>query len=393
MRLRAALIALAVSTLTSGALWLGLQASLAPALRATSPCWNASGNPHACEGLCTEVWDFERTISGWAIMAAGLGTWVGYALLVALWRRDQRRLERAIERITRDEEALSPRLSMASEPSEEDPRLRLLQPELRRAFGHLVGALETRRTEGERQLQALQTSHEALGAAQAQLVAADRLATVGKLAAGVAHEVGNPLSGVLGYLSMLRLLHPASAETLELVTRVEHEVDRIDGVVRALLELGRPSRGAAEPVDVRPLVDASVKLLAATPELRGVTVRVHGPDALYLRAEPGPLTQVLVNLLLNAGQAMNGTGEIDVTLTAPDESGPGRISVVDHGPGVTPAVRDRLFEPFFTTKAPGHGTGLGLAVSRHLLSRFGGTLVLGDAPGGGAVFTVSLPSP
>ncbi|HEY1086281.1 MAG TPA: ATP-binding protein, partial [Archangium sp.] len=234
-------------------------------------------------------------------------------------------------------------------------------------------------------------SHDALVKLQAELVATDRLATVGKLASGVAHEVGNPLSGILGYLSVMRMRQAGNAELIDLVTRIEHEVQRIDQIVRSLLELGRPSRGKAQAVDVRPIVDSCVKLLGASREFQNVKVEVEGPGSLYVRAEAGPLSQVLVNLLINAAQAMAGRGRVVVRAEA--HEGEGRLVVEDEGPGLPDEVKARLFEPFFTTKAAGQGTGLGLAVSRHLLSQFEGRLDAGDRPGGGARFTIALRVP
>lgn len=248
--------------------------------------------------------------------------------------------------------------------------------------------LAVEREVNARRLEELTRSNETLLRLQAELVAADRLATVGKLASGVAHEVGNPLSGILGYLSVLRMRAKDNAETQDLLTRVENEVQRIDSIVRSLLELGRPSRGKAQPIDVRPVVESCVKLLSAGKEFQNVRVQVDGPASLWLRAEPGPLSQVLVNLLINGAQAMGGAGALTISL-----EDAGRIVVDDSGPGISADVRARLFSPFFTTKPAGQGTGLGLAVSRHLLSQFDGSLALADKPPPGARFVITLPVP
>ena len=262
---------------------------------------------------------------------------------------------------------------------------------LDRALRRLALDLGEERRLNKSRLEELTTSHDALLKLQAELVANDRLATVGKLASGVAHEVGNPLSGILGYLSVIRMRQPDNAELLDLVARIEHEVQRIDQIVRGLLELGRPSRGKAQPIDVRPVIDSCVKLLGASRDFEGVRVEVEGPSSLWLLAESGPLSQVLVNLLLNAAQAMAGKGRIVVR--AEQAGASGRVVIEDEGPGLSAQVKARLFEPFFTTKEAGKGTGLGLAVSRHLLSQFEGQLEVGDRPGGGARFTIALPAP
>ncbi|MBS1152232.1 MAG: sensor histidine kinase, partial [Myxococcaceae bacterium] len=202
------------------------------------------------------------------------------------------------------------------------------------------------------------------------------------------HEVGNPLSGILGYLSLMRSRAGGSEETLDLVKRIEAEVQRIDQIVRSLLELGRPSRGQPGPVELAGLIDTSVKLLSSGPEFRNLTWRVEVEPALYARCESGPLSQVMINLLINAAQAMGGQGALELTAAAVD--GRAELRVRDHGPGLPPDVQGRLFEPFFTTKAAGKGTGLGLAVSRHLVEAMGGQLTAANHPEGGAVFTVRL---
>jgi C4-dicarboxylate-specific signal transduction histidine kinase len=259
------------------------------------------------------------------------------------------------------------------------------------ALEGLQRALETERERNRSQLAELTVSHERLQRLQAELVAADRMATVGKLAAGVAHEVGNPLSGILGYLSVLRMRLKGGAQE-EVLDRLEHEVQRIDQIVRALLDLGRPSRGKAQPVAARGLVDAAARLLAVGRQFPRVQVVVEVPESLWLLAEPGPLSQVLVNLLLNAAQAMEAAGGA-VTVSGGAEGPVGWLRVADQGPGLPPEVRARLFEPFFTTKDPGQGTGLGLAISQHLLAQFEGTLAAENGHAGGAAFTISLRTP
>jgi C4-dicarboxylate-specific signal transduction histidine kinase len=261
---------------------------------------------------------------------------------------------------------------------------------LERALRTMSTALKDERERNARQLADLKASNARLARLQAELVAADRMATVGKLAAGVAHEVGNPLAGILGYVSVLRM-RTTDAEKLEMLERVEKEVQRIDEIVRSLLELGRPSRGAAQPVDVRTAIDSAVRLVSAGREFAQVKVVVDAPASLWLRAETGPLSQVLINLLLNAAQAMEQGGV--VTVRALEQGGRGLICVEDQGPGLSPAVRERLFEPFFTTRPPGQGTGLGLAISRHLLAQFEGDLSVANREPGGAIFTISLPLP
>jgi|APLak6261679142_1056127.scaffolds.fasta_scaffold00004_183 signal transduction histidine kinase len=319
---------------------------------------------------------------GWQRLSAfllaldlGLAILVIYLVLHFTLGRPVERLRTTVRELARDDESEGGGL--------------LIQ--LDRALRRLALDLGEERRLNAQRLGQLTASHDALVRLQAELVATDRLATVGKLASGVAHEVGNPLSGILGYLSVLRMRGKGNAELLDVVDRIEHEVQRIDSIVRSLLELGRPSRGQAQAIDVRPVIASCVQLLGASRDFEGVKVELEGAASLWLRAEPGPLSQVLVNLLINAAQAMGGQGRVVVRAEAVE--GGGQIVVEDEGPGLPDDVKAHLFEPFFTTKAAGKGTGLGLAVSRHLLSQFDGRLEAGDRPGGGARFTIALPAP
>jgi signal transduction histidine kinase len=202
--------------------------------------------------------------------------------------------------------------------------------------------------------------------------------------------VGNPLSGILGYLSLARS-GPIPHELADFLGRIEIEVQRINSIVRSLLELGRPFRAVLGPVTLAPLVDASVRLVQAGPDFAAVKVTQEVAPGLAAMAEPGPLSQVLINLLLNAAQAMGGKGAILVQATT-NSAGQVELVVLDEGPGIPPEIAPRLFEPFFTTKAPGKGTGLGLAVSRQLALNLGAQLGVRNRPEGGAAFFVTLPA-
>ena len=229
-----------------------------------------------------------------------------------------------------------------------------------------------------------------LRAVEREMLGLERLATVGRLAAGVAHEIGNPLSGVLGWLSVAQTRSAADAELSGYLRELEAEVRRIDGIVRSLLDLGRPARPQLGPVPVAELIRNAARLVGSGPEFREVTVETEVDPEVVALADPGPLSQVVINLLINAAQAIGGPGTIRVVGGA--EAGRVRIEVLDSGPGVPAELRDRIFEPFFTTKSGGKGTGLGLAVSQHLMRAMSGDISVGESPHGGGKFTVSLPA-
>nr|WP_228530900.1 MULTISPECIES: ATP-binding protein [Myxococcaceae] len=257
------------------------------------------------------------------------------------------------------------------------------------ALGRMAVALQEERRVTQAQLVALREAHARVSRAQTELVAAERLATVGKLAAGVAHEVGNPLSGVLGYLSLARGRAAPLPDVVDYLDRIELEVQRIDGIVRRLLELGRPAPLQLSPVDVGALVQSCVELLRAGPDFARVHIRLELTPAVA-RTASDLVSQILINLLLNAAQAQEGAGEVAVHVGT--SGGRVQLRVEDAGQGIPPEVLPHLFEPFFTTRTGGRGSGLGLAVSLHLATTLGGRLTAENRPERGARFTLELPA-
>ena len=253
-------------------------------------------------------------------------------------------------------------------------------------LSRLHDRVASERANHRRELVYAKANSDTLVRVQAELVAIDRLATVGRLAAGVAHEIGNPLTGIMGYISILRSRVKEDAESLEVLDELNREILRIDSTVRSLLDVGRPSRGSSQPVELRATIDAAVRLVAAG-RLADVRFEVEAPTTLWVLAEGGPLAQALINILLNAVQAAGG-GTIRVSATVEGERA--LLRVEDEGPGISDEVAPRLFEPFFTTRSPGQGTGLGLPMTKHLLAQFGATISAANRPEKGAVFTITL---
>ena len=373
MKLRLAAIVFLVAVLATGLTSLSFQPLLAGLMEALRRASAPGSAPALVRAGAREALPL---LLGLDLLLVGLSA---YAILWLAVARPVQRLEAELGQLERLDLELGPRGSGG-------PLLSRVELSLRRT----ASALQAERSVTHQQLGDLRLANEHITRAQEELVAAERLATVGRLAAGVAHEVGNPLSGILGYLSLLRGQPGASAEAREYVDRIETEVHRINGIVRGLLDLGRPPRPTLTPVEVAPLVETSVRLVAAGPDFRGVQVKLDVAPGLAVLADAGPLSQVLINLLLNAAQAVAGDGTVRLFARA-EQEGPVRIDIVDSGPGIPNEVRPRLFEPFFTTKPGGKGTGLGLAVSQSLVRAMGGTLEAGNAPGGGGCFSVRLP--
>lgn len=228
---------------------------------------------------------------------------------------------------------------------------------------------------------------------QEQLVRSERLASVGRLAAGLAHEIGNPIAALMGLEDLLLAGGLEADEQRDFLQRMRRETERIHRILRDLLAFARPSTARAEsrrPGDVEAAVHDTAALVMPHPALRDIEIAldVHAelPRVTLSREQ---LVQVLLNLVLNAADAAGPGGHIRI---AASRSGDGvELSVSDDGPGVAETVRDRLFEPFVSTKETGKGTGLGLAVCRGLIEAAGGTIELDTKRSPGARFVVALP--
>jgi signal transduction histidine kinase len=240
----------------------------------------------------------------------------------------------------------------------------------------------------------------ALRETRADLARSERLASVGRLAAGVAHEVGNPVTAVIAYTALLRerLARLPPGPESDYAERIEREANRIDRILRDLLDLARPGPASLAPVDLARAVAEARAAVSALPACAGLLVEAEVPAGLSALAEQHYLVQVLVNLLVNAAKA--GARRVRVGARATAEGLV--VELADDGPGIPPEVLPRLFEPFFTTAAPGQGTGLGLALCHATLERFGGSIsarttggsadTTGSTTGStnGAVFTLRL---
>ncbi|HEY0715057.1 MAG TPA: HAMP domain-containing sensor histidine kinase, partial [Polyangia bacterium] len=284
---------------------------------------------------------------------------------------------------------------------------------------------------GSREVAALASSLNQMTASLAlqreQLIRTEKLASVGQLAAGVAHEIGNPLAAVLGYVDILRAdlradpkpSDPASDSKLipllddnarrDALDRVKAETQRIHRIIQDLLAYSRPTVEEVSPTAPGKILKSAEELLRPQARFRKIRI-VTEPDAAtwpLVLASPGRLAQVFVNLLLNASDAMGGKGTVTVTasrLQGPLEGQSGghgdddaawvRLGFRDEGPGIPPEVARKIFDPFFTTKDPGQGTGLGLSISQSIVEALHGTLSLAPSEPGsrGATFVVILPA-
>ena len=220
----------------------------------------------------------------------------------------------------------------------------------------------------------------------------EKMAAFGSLLAGVAHELNNPLSIVIGNALLLTEETQGSPQA-ERAQRVQAAAERCGRIVRSFLAMARQHKAEMRPVSVQALVDSALQLLAYPMRTSGVMVEQDiAPDLPALMCDPDQMVQVLTNLLVNARQVLEEQPHPRrVRLTAHADSEWAYIEVADNGPGIPDAIRSRVFDPFFTTKPVGAGTGIGLAVSRGMVEAHGGSLSLTPPSGRGACFVIRLP--
>ncbi|MBM4359249.1 MAG: HAMP domain-containing histidine kinase [Deltaproteobacteria bacterium] len=267
--------------------------------------------------------------------------------------------------------------------------------ELGSSLASMTDRLVKEEEELRRTIADVRAAKEQLERAQDTVVRSERLASVGRLAAGLAHEIGNPLAAISSFEELLLESPNLDPEERDFVLRMKRETERVHHVLRDLLDFARPARGlsqGAEPPgqgDVAEAVNHVVKLVRPQPTFRELRLLIEINDRLpRVRMRPERLEQVLVNLLLNAADVCPPGGTAVVRAAhAGDQV---RVEVEDDGGGVDPAVAATLFEPFVTTKDVGKGTGLGLAVCRGLVEAAGGS-IRHESGERGARFIVELP--
>ena len=212
-----------------------------------------------------------------------------------------------------------------------------------------------------------------------QVQHAERLAAVGRLAAGVAHEIRNPLSSIRGFAYLLGKGHAKQSPEREYADVMVREIDRINRVVSDLLNFARPMALEPEDISLADIIDHVVALVSADTQAQGIDIQVRGePDRLRLFADPNQLTQAILNLILNAIHALEDGGSIAVGADRIDSGHGVVISVEDDGPGVKPDLQEKIFEPFTTTRE--RGTGLGLAMVRKIAENHNGGVTVESPP-------------
>jgi two-component system, NtrC family, sensor kinase len=301
--------------------------------------------------------------------------------------------------------------------------------ELALSFNVMLSALRSKHEEAEAHMKSLERANSELQAAREETIRSEKMASVGLLAAGTAHEIGTPLSAIIGYSGILRDELSDDPEKADYLRRIEQESARIDRIVRDLLNYARPTPAEYEKVDVGALLADTLEMLERQGIFKKVKTSLTIADGVPpLVIDRHQLLQVLINLIVNARDAMPEGGEIELRATAgemlmnyekngqmhpftsmgrrkEDFSGVFRASFVeerastpcvkievrDSGMGIDKQNLGKIFDPFFTTKEPGKGTGLGLSISARIVDSFGGRITVTSAQGKGTRFIVWLP--
>ena len=268
-------------------------------------------------------------------------------------------------------------------------------------LNELAGALNQMCDKLADQQLKLQSESSARIAAVEQLRHVDRLNTVGRLASGVAHELGTPLNVVSGRAELIASGQLDLEQCRSSALAIKSEADRMANIIRQLLDFARRRTPQRTSVNLRDVAEQSVELLQSLAKKHQVEVEVRGETTLTAHVDAGQIQQVLTNLIVNAIQAISDRGTVTVALQQQSAQRPGAtasptetyccISVTDNGAGINEEDREHLFEPFFTTKDVGEGTGLGLSVSYGIIQDHGGWIDVHSEVGQGSCFTVYLP--
>lgn len=306
----------------------------------------------------------------------------GAALFFALYALLTFAIVRPIERLKRASDRL--------EFGNREHRAPLVGPRELRALAESMNAMAERKEEAlralEEKLEEVERAQAALVEARDQLIRSEKLASLGRLSAGIAHEVGNPLASILGLLELSR----DGAADPELIDRAMAETRRIREILRELLVYARKDEAAIG--DASEAIARAIELFSLQRESAELRIEREIPETLPpVRIAEARLTQLLLNILINARDAMAGAEAASIKLTAAIESGALILFVDDEGHGIDEGDAPQLFEPFFTTKAAGEGTGLGLSIAATILEGVGGSISIENREHRGARVRIELP--
>ena len=302
--------------------------------------------------------------------------------ILADYEHDRRRLARQTERLDNSRRALLHILQ-----DSHDDKLRLEAS--RKAMIHIMGDLRETTAEMQQREQELRDKQE-------QLVQAGKLATLGELTTGVAHELNNPLNNtglfVGNAIDFIELGVPDKGPIVRELRHALQQVGKATEIISHLRTFGRAAPVSREPISLRPVIERALSLVQEQLRLHEIEVTLDlGPEEPVVVGNPIQLEQVFINLLTNARDAVADSPRKAIRISS--SVGPAAVEVAfaDSGPGIPPGLEQRIFDPFFTTKEVGKGTGLGLSITYGIVKEHGGTISVVSRPGEGATFLIHLP--
>jgi len=302
--------------------------------------------------------------------------------ILADYEQDRRRLARQTERLDNSRRALLHIL----QDSHKD---KLHLEDSRKAMIHIMGDLRETTAEMQRREQELRDKQE-------QLVQAGKLATLGELTTGVAHELNNPLNNtglfVGNAIDLIELGAPDKGQIVRELRHAMQQVGKATEIISHLRTFGRAAPFSREPISLRQVIERALSLMREQLRLREIEVALHlGPEEPVVVGNPIQLEQVFINLLTNARDAVADSPRKAIRISDSVGAEGVEVALTDTGPGIPPGLERRIFDPFFTTKEVGKGTGLGLSITYGIVKEHGGTISVTSRPGEGATFLLQLP--
>jgi C4-dicarboxylate-specific signal transduction histidine kinase len=302
--------------------------------------------------------------------------------ILADYEQDRRRMARQTERLDNSRRAL---LHILQGSHQDNLRLE----GSRKAMIHIMGDLRETTAEMQRREQELRDKQE-------QLVQAGKLATLGELTTGVAHELNNPLNNIGLFVgNAIDVLQLGAGNKEQIVAELRHvmqQVHKATEIISHLRTFGRAAPVSREPISLRRVIDQALSLMREQLRLREIEVTVDlGPEEPVVAGNPIQLEQVFMNLLTNARDAMADSPRKEIRISGLVGAAVVDVAFADTGHGIPPGLERRIFDPFFTTKEVGKGTGLGLSITYGIVKEHGGTISVVSRPGEGATFLIRLP--
>ncbi len=246
----------------------------------------------------------------------------------------------------------------------------------------------------QEQFHALERKNLQLREAQKEIIQSEKLASIGRLAAGIAHEIGNPAGIILGYIHMLKDSDTTEKERLDYLDRMESESERLNTIIKDLLDYAQPSSREIQKINLNEIIKSTYSLISYQKEFNNIKLVFHFDNALPdLYANEKQIKQLIVNLVLNARDAMPGGGTLTFSTSTDRTEEEDKIvcTVTDTGEGIAPENQGKVFDPFFTTKQQGKGTGLGLSNVHRIVELAGGKISFSSTRGKGTAFTIIFP--